>query len=122
MAFNKLYRQVASKPSEGAHPEGALLVQSKITDMRIVGGVARILVGAWAGNSYMNIDVKLIEAATHEIVREKTISSANNAWAAAWTSGSSDRSLPTDMGKIIALYVNSINHTDERDDELSTHA
>jgi Domain of unknown function (DUF4410) len=105
---NKRYQQVASKPSDGTRPEGALLIQSKITDMRIVGGIARMFGGALAGSSYMNIDVKLVEAATNKTIREKTIASSNNAFGAAWTNGSSDRSLPTDMGKIIAQYVNSI--------------
>jgi len=70
--------------------------------MRLVSTGERIWGGAFAGSSYMNLDVSFINAGSNKEVRNKEMSSATNAWAAAWTSGSSDRSLPADMGRIIA--------------------
>jgi hypothetical protein len=50
----------------------------------------------------------IIDAVTKKEVRKKELNSSNNAWAAAWVMGSSDRSLPSDMGKIIAEYILSV--------------
>jgi hypothetical protein len=86
-------------------PEGCLIVQTHVSEMRIVSGAARFWGGAFAGNSNMVLDVKLVDAKTDTVVREKRIESSNNAFAAAWTYGSSDRSLPADMGAMVAQYL-----------------
>jgi hypothetical protein len=105
---NKAFKSVARSKSGMKYPRGSLLVQTTVSDMRLVSNAARIWGGAFAGKSYMNLDVKLIDATTQSVVREKHLSSSNNAWAAAWVGGSSDRSLPSDMGKIVAAYIDSI--------------
>ena len=104
----KTFKNVARAKSGMKYPAGSLLVQANVADMRIVHGAARFWGGAFAGSSYMNLDLKLIDATTNKVVREKTISSANNAWAAAWVGGSSDRTLPADMGKMVAGYIGSV--------------
>jgi len=104
----KAYKQVENSSAAGGNRAGALLVKAKITDMRMVSGAARFWGGAWAGASFINVDLKLIDASTKAVVREKKVESANNAWAAAWNMGSSDRSLPADMGKILAEYITSV--------------
>jgi hypothetical protein len=104
----KFYQAVESGKGSTARRDGALLVRAKVTSMRIVSGAARIWGGAFAGSSFMEIDLTLIDAATNMTVREKKLSSANNPWAAAWAGGSSDHSLPADMGKILAEYVHSV--------------
>ncbi len=85
--------------------KAALLVKSKVTSLRIVSGAARFWGGAFAGSSDMSIEVKLVDSKTGNVLREKVLSSANNPYAAAWAFGSSDRSLPTDMGKIVSAYI-----------------
>lgn len=47
----------------------------------------------------------MMDASTREIVREEDFNSTNNSWAAAWNFGASDRSLPSDMGHIMADYL-----------------
>lgn len=96
--------QQVNKELAGAG-DGCLLVQTQVAEMRIVGGAARFWGGAFAGSSNMILDVKLVDAKTQAVVREKRIESSNNAFAAAWTYGSSDRGLPTDMGNIVAEYL-----------------
>ena len=105
---NKAFKSVARRKSGMKYPPACLLVQVHVPDMRIVSGAARIWGGAFAGSSYMELDVRLIDAATKRIVRKKHLSSSNNAWAASWVGGSSDRSLPSDMGKMVAAYIDSI--------------
>jgi len=104
----KAYQAVESGKAAAPRRDGALLVNAKITDMRIVSGAARIWGGAFAGSSFMEVAVTLVDGASNTTVREKKLSSANNPWAAAWVGGSSDQSLPADMGKIVAEYVHSV--------------
>jgi hypothetical protein len=104
----KAFKSVARAKTDMRYPPQSLLVQTDVSDLHIVHGAARFWAGAFAGKSYMNLNLKLTDAATGKVVREKAISSSNNAWAAAWVGGSSDRTLPADMGKIAAGYIGSV--------------
>ena len=98
----------AARETPNAKHTGALLVKAKVTNLRIVSAGARMWGGAFAGSSEMSLQMKLIDASTGAVVREKVLSTNNNPWAASWTGGSSDRSLPTDLGKMVAEYLASI--------------
>ncbi|MHB8910841.1 MAG: SH3 domain-containing protein [Syntrophales bacterium] len=98
----------AVRETTGAKQAGALLVKAKITNLRIVSTGARMWGGAFAGSSEMSLQMQLIDAASGAVLREKELSTNNNPWAASWTGGSSDRSLPTDLGKMVAEYLGSI--------------
>ena len=108
LQIKNMYNSVAPSKPGAAYGAGTLLVKAKIKDMRLVSTGARIWGGAFAGSSYMNLDVSFVDAGTGKEVRKKEMSSAINAWAASWTSGSSDRSLPADMGRIIADYIAAV--------------
>lgn len=82
-----------------------LYVKVTVPEMRMVGTAARMWGGAFAGSSRMNLEIRLIDGATGDVVREHRLESANNAFAASWTGGASDQSLPSDMGKILAEYI-----------------
>ncbi|MGZ9149158.1 MAG: DUF4410 domain-containing protein [Candidatus Deferrimicrobiaceae bacterium] len=86
----------------------ALLVKGLVVEMRLVSGAARFWAGAMAGTSDMRVKLTFTDAASGTVVREKLLSTANNPWGAAWTYGSSDRSLPADMGRIIGEYIAAI--------------
>lgn len=96
------------KEKDGVKHKDALLVKGSIVNMRIVSGAARFWAGAMAGSSDMSVKLTFTDAATGKAVREKLLSSANNPWGAAWTYGSSDSSLPADMGRIIGEYIAAI--------------
>ncbi len=104
----KLYQSVDRYQANQTAPQDALIVKVTVPEMRLVSGAARIWGGAFAGSSYINMDVDFIDAATNAVVRNKELSSSNNAFAASWTGGSSDQSLPSDMGKILAEYIHAI--------------
>jgi hypothetical protein len=99
------YKNVAK--SNGSNHDGStLLIKTKISEMRIVSRGARIWVGVFAGSSYINIEVEFIDAESGTQLRKKTISRSNNVWVPDRDRGSTDeRSLPTDMGKILAEYI-----------------
>jgi hypothetical protein len=102
---NKFDRVEPAKPGATYGEIPTLIVKIYLTDMRIAGSTARFWGGAFAGSSFMNMNMKLVDAATGKVLREEYFNSANNAWAAAFTFGASDRSLPSDMGKIMAEYI-----------------
>ena len=87
--------------------ERTIIVDVKVIDMRIVSTGARIWAGAMAGSSYMDLYLKLTDAATRKVIHEKVIATNNNAFASAWALGS-EKSLPMDMGKIIGEYVYTV--------------
>lgn len=107
--MQKKYRNV--KPGHGgASCDGnsCLLVKIKLNDMRIASFSARFWGGILAGNSYMSMHMRLVDAATQKVVREEAFNSANSVWVATWNFGASDRSLPSDMGKIMAAYIATV--------------
>ena len=104
----KTYQSVDRYQASNTTPKDALIVKVTVTEMRLVSGAARFWGGALAGSSHMNMNIDFIDAVTNAVVREKDISSSNNALGAAWSHGSSDKSLPDDMGTILGEYINSI--------------
>ena len=108
LQIKNVYNSVAPHKPGATYGAGTLLVKANIKELRLVSTGARIWGGAFAGSSYINMDVIFIDAGTNQEVRKKEMNSATNAYAAAWTSGASDRSLTADMGKIIAEYIVSV--------------
>ena len=102
--FNKVAILKLNERTKG----DTLLVKAKVTDLRIVSGAARMWGGVFAGSSYINVNLQLIDGGTIQVVREELLDSSNNAWAASYAYGSTDRSLPDDMGKIVAEYITAI--------------
>jgi len=105
LSKGKYKRVEPAKGGETFKGKTALLVKLRINDMRIASSSARMWGGVFAGNSFMNIHMTLVEAGTKSVVREEDFNSTNSAWAAAWNFGATDRSMPTDMGKIMADYI-----------------
>jgi hypothetical protein len=104
----RLFSTIAKEETGVRYSPQTLLVQPKVNSLRIVSGAARFWGGALVGSSDMVVSLKMIDAASGMVVHEKVLSTANNPFAAAWTLGGSDRSLPSDMGKIISEYIVSI--------------
>jgi hypothetical protein len=100
----KTYENVTADVSKNL-PGKSVFVDMKVVDMRIAGAQARIWGGAFAGNSYMDVLLELRDADSEEVVHKKVLSTTNSAVAAAWTFGSSDRSLPSDLGTLMGEYI-----------------
>jgi hypothetical protein len=90
---------------DGEVPEKTLQVSGKVLSMRITSSSARIWGGALAGSSNMDIYLKLTDASTGKTLHEKIIATSNNAFGAAWSGGSSDKSMPIDLAKILSEYL-----------------
>jgi len=102
---NKYRKVEPGRSSETYKGKPALLVRIKLNDMRIASFGARFWGGPFAGNSFMTMRMSLVDASTQNILREEEFNSANSVWAASWNFGATDRSLPSDMGKIMAEYI-----------------
>ena len=75
------------------------------TPLIIASSAARFWGGVLAGRSYVHASVRLVDAASGKVEREQLLRTENSAWGATYTMGSTDSSLPMDMGRIIAGYV-----------------
>ncbi len=106
--MKNVFSRVENIKGKTKFDDKTLLVKAEITEIRIVSGAARLWGGAFAGSSNINLKIKLIDASLGNVIREKELSSATNPFGAAWTMGASDRSLPSDMGKILAEYLMAV--------------
>jgi hypothetical protein len=112
-AINALLRkssilQIEKTRFVSSREEGALIIKTRVSTLRMVRSSTSGKGGVFAGSSEMAVELKLIDAATGQTVREKNLSTANNASAASGTGGSSDRTLPFDLGKMIAEYITEV--------------
>ena len=82
-----------------------LLVMVNVTGMNIIGFWQRGFIHNIGRRSWVELNLKLIDQASQTVLREQQISSENNPVAAFFSFGSSDKSLPEDMGKILAEYI-----------------
>lgn len=84
------------------------VVDLQIVDMRITSSSARMWGGAFAGSSSMEVLLEVRSAGSDDVVHQKVLATSNNAWAASYTGGSSDESLPADFGILIGEYLSKI--------------
>ncbi len=84
------------------------VVDLKIVDMRVTSSTARMWGGVFAGSSFMDVMVTVRNAGSNEILHQKLLSTSNSAWAASYSGGSSDQSLPADFGVLVGEYLSKI--------------
>jgi hypothetical protein len=84
---------------------GTLIVAPELTQFRIVSGAARFWAGALAGQSRVDMTLRLIDGATKKVIAEPTIDQASGAWAGAWSIGTSDTNLHDYMAGIAHQYM-----------------
>lgn len=95
-----------SMPVDKASPEpGALIVETKVVEIRIVSAGARVWGGAFAGKSHMTVHVRLVDPETKKVIDERDINSSTNPIAASYTFGASDSNLPDYIGEMVGYFV-----------------
>ena len=83
-------------------------ISLEILDMRITSSTARMFGGAFVGSSYMDVLITFTDPTNTKIIHKKVLSTSNNAWAASYSGGSSDQSLPSDFGMLIGEYIYNV--------------
>ena len=96
----------------GAEAEGvkadageALLIEPLLTEVRFIGGGARFMAGAMAGNSNVRLRVTFRNAKTGAVVAEPEFYRVGNAMAGAWTVGGSDNVMLDNLAREVSAYV-----------------
>jgi len=97
-AFTTVDRKADAVPEEPY-----LVVKCVVVDHHIVGGGSRFAMGALAGKSHVAYQVKLLDGKSGDLVAETKLSTANNAFAAAYVGN--DKKLVPYIGNVIADYV-----------------
>lgn len=98
-AFELVHHTRPEKPGSTA-----LLVRSKITDMRLAPKNSGPRSGAAAGNTYLNLDVQLIDATTKKVLQHKQLSTTALP-APVNEIQNKDKDIAVAMGAILGEYV-----------------
>ena len=75
----------------------------------MIGGANRFFAGAFAGDSSIDMDLELKEAATGTVIAKPRIVRNANAMAGAWSVGATDRNLMDYIADIATQYLQD-NH------------
>jgi len=70
-----------------------LLIQPRVQQLRVVSGGARFWVGAMAGESIVDLDLRLVEKASGKEIGRTRIMRGSGAMAGGWSVGATDRNL-----------------------------
>jgi hypothetical protein len=84
---------------------GTLLIQPKLQALRIVSGGARFWVGAWSGDSLVDMNLELTDGTTGTIIANPRISRTASAMGGGWSVGATDRNLLNYIAEIAHQYL-----------------
>jgi hypothetical protein len=89
----------------GAASASTLIVQPRVTRLRVISGANRAFAGAWAGESSIAMDLELRDAGTGTVVASPSIARSANAVAGAWSFGATDQNLLNYIADIALQYL-----------------
>ena len=93
--------------SGGPGRSGTLIVQPELIKLKIISGGARFWVGAFAGESSIDVDLRLTDGTTNEVIAKPRITRDAGAFTGAWSIGKSDENLHDYIAHIIHQYMSS---------------
>jgi len=102
--LNPLLATWNAAPSEGA--SGTLSIETTMRRLKIVSGGARFWAGAWAGDSFIDLNLQLVDKASGEIIADVPIRRSADSMTGAWSVGKSDQNLDEYIVSIIHEYLN----------------
>ena len=77
----------------GSRSNRVLVIEPTLQQLRIVSGGARFWVGAMAGESIVDIDLKLVEQISGRRIAQARVTRGSGAMAGGWSVGATDRNL-----------------------------
>jgi hypothetical protein len=92
--------------ADTAGSEGTLSIQPHLARLKIVSGGARFWAGGLAGDSYIDMDLRLIDAETGVVVADVIIRRNADAMTGGWSVGKSDQNLDNYIVSIAHQYLN----------------
>jgi len=94
--------------AQGANSAAAsrtLIVQPRVMKLRIVGGGTRFFTGGFAGESSVDMDLELKDAATGTVIAKPRIVRSASAMGGAFSIGATDRNLLDYIADIAGQYL-----------------
>jgi hypothetical protein len=101
----KLRPLLAEWASAGAaNRTGTLLIQPELVRLRVVSGGARFFAGAFSGDSFIDLDLRLTDDAGNQIANPR-INKRAGAMGGAWSVGKTDQNLHDYIAYITHRYM-----------------
>jgi hypothetical protein len=72
---------------------GTLVIQPDVVKLKVVSGGARFWVGAWAGESNVDMNLRLIDKASGKVIASPRIARSAGSMSGAWSFGATDQNL-----------------------------
>lgn len=91
--------------ADSAGSQGKLSIQPHLARLRIVSGGARFWAGGMAGDSFIDMDLRLVDADTGVVVGDVTIRRNADAMTGGWSVGKSDQNLDNYIVSIAHQYL-----------------
>ena len=82
-----------------------LVVKTDLVGLRIVSGGARFWAGAFAGDSFLDLDLKLVNKHTGEQISNVRVRKNADAMGGAWSVGQTDQNLDQYVIEIVRTYL-----------------
>jgi len=89
----------------GTGGQDTLFIEPDLRKIRVVSGGARFWAGALTGDSFIDMDLKLVDGATGESIGDVRIYRDAGAMSGAWSFGKSDQNLDDYVVNIIHQYL-----------------
>jgi hypothetical protein len=97
--------------SADAKSEQKIVIEPFITNLHKPSGATRFFAGAFAGDGYINMKVRIVEQPSGKVIAEPEFYRRANAMAGAWTVGGHDNAMLQKIAGLVAHYL-SANYTE----------
>lgn len=98
-----LFAEWSAAPGPGR--SGTLIIQPQLMKLRIVSGGARFWAGALVGQSTIDLDLRLTDGTTNDVIAKPRIARSAGAMTGAWSIGKSDDNLHDYIAHIVREYL-----------------
>jgi len=88
---------------EGA--SGTLSIEATLVRLKIVSGGARFWAGAFAGDSFLDLDLRLVDTSNGEVIADVPVRRNADSMTGAWSIGKSDQNLDEYVVSIVHQYL-----------------
>jgi len=91
--------------ADSATGEGKLLIQPHLASLRVISGGARFWAGAFAGDSFIDMDLRLLDGDSGVVIGNVRVRRDADAMTGAWSVGKSDQNLDEYVVSIVHQYL-----------------
>jgi curli biogenesis system outer membrane secretion channel CsgG len=84
---------------------GTLSIEANLVRLKIVSGGARFWAGAFAGDSFLDLDLRLVDKSSGEVISDVQVRRNADSMTGAWSVGKSDQNLDEYVVSIIHQYL-----------------